>query len=240
MDKRTAARRAGLIEGNIADISVLDKKAFHILPANVQNERDLRAKFLRRPQMGKGLDLARVGVNRRFYDPLAVTGRQRRSDILPRSHPRVKGFQLLNNRVQRRAAVFFVSRIEKLAIFPDHRQLRRRRSGVESQIQRSLIRGEISLRHLRLIVAGVKRRILRLILEQDERRRPRFQRRLPLRFAHTIFQPTEVHDLAFAGERRPHSDEITAVPHRDNIVRREFQRFNKAFSKLRQKIERPP
>jgi hypothetical protein len=53
----------------------LHEEAFHILPADVEHEGDLRAELLRRAQVRERLDLAAVRVDAGFDDLLAIACR---------------------------------------------------------------------------------------------------------------------------------------------------------------------
>ena len=86
LDEGAAARRARLVQRDIADAAVLHEEAFHILTADVEHEADIGAEFLRRAQMGKGLNLAAVRVKRRLDNRLAVARRHRACDMRPRRH----------------------------------------------------------------------------------------------------------------------------------------------------------
>ncbi len=81
LDKGATAGGAGFIQRDIANTSVLDEEAFHVLTADIEYERHLRAEFLRRPQMRKRLDLAAIRMDGRLHDGLAIAGRHRAGDI---------------------------------------------------------------------------------------------------------------------------------------------------------------
>ncbi|MNV46877.1 hypothetical protein D3C71_1387230 [compost metagenome] len=75
LQERAAARRAGFIQHEAVDDASADFDAFHILPADIQDEIDLGHEFGGRLVMGDRLHLAAVGSKRRLDQPLAVSGR---------------------------------------------------------------------------------------------------------------------------------------------------------------------
>ena len=62
LDKATATRRAGLVEHDVLDYTVLDAQALHVLAANVQNKLDAGQERLGAAQVRNGLDLAGIGL----------------------------------------------------------------------------------------------------------------------------------------------------------------------------------
>ena len=75
LDERAAARRARLVERDVADAAIFDKEALHVLSADVEHERDLGAEFLCCAQVGKRLDLAAIRMDTGLHDGLAIARR---------------------------------------------------------------------------------------------------------------------------------------------------------------------
>ena len=63
LNERPAARGAGLVEHDVLNDPVLDPQALHVLAANVQDELHPGKHLLSAPQMGHGLNLARIRLN---------------------------------------------------------------------------------------------------------------------------------------------------------------------------------
>ena len=72
LDKAAAARRAGLVEHDVLDNSVLDAQALHVLAADVQDELDAGQERLGAAQVRNGLDLSGVGLECLDKQRLAV------------------------------------------------------------------------------------------------------------------------------------------------------------------------
>ncbi len=72
LDKAAAARRAGLVEHDVLDDTVLDAQALHVLAADVQDKLDAGQECLGAAQVRNGLDLAGIGLEGLDEQRLAV------------------------------------------------------------------------------------------------------------------------------------------------------------------------
>ena len=72
LDKAAAARRAGLVEHDVLDDTVLDAQALHVLAADVQDKLDAGQERLGAAQVRDGLDLAGIGLEGLDEQRLAV------------------------------------------------------------------------------------------------------------------------------------------------------------------------
>ena len=168
LDERAAARRARLVERDVADVAVLDEEAFHILAADVEHERDLGTELLRRAQVRERLDLAAVRVDAGLHDGLAVARRHAAGDVCLLRQCLVEVLQFLDDALERRAVVAAVSRVEELLIPADSGELRRRRAGIDADIDRPLVGGEIAARHLVAVVARLECLVVRRVRKECE------------------------------------------------------------------------
>ena len=110
-NKGTAACGTGFVQGNFADIAVVDQEAFHVLAADVQHAGDLGTELVGSPVVGKGLYLSRVCVKGSLYDLFPVTGGKAAGNIRCVGHGFVQARQFFNDDLQGRALVAAVIRI---------------------------------------------------------------------------------------------------------------------------------
>ena len=190
LDERAAARRARLVERDVADVAVLDEEAFHVLAADVEHERDLGAELLRRAQVRERLDLAAVRMDAGLYNGLAVARRHAAGDVCLLRQRLVEVLQFLDDALERRAG-----RVEELLIPADSGELRRRRAGVDADIDRPLVGGEIAARHLVAAMAHLERLVVRRIRKQREIRLARFAGSRLLRARDGLLKPRGINGL---------------------------------------------
>ena len=110
-DKGTAACRTGFVQGNFADVAVVDQEAFHVLAADVQHAGDLGTELVGSPVVGKGLYLSRVCVKGSLYDLFPVTGGKAAGNVRRVGHGFVQARQFFDDDLQGRALVAAVIRI---------------------------------------------------------------------------------------------------------------------------------
>ena len=195
LDERAAARRARLVERDVADVAVLDEEAFHILAADVEHERDLRAELLRRAQVRERLDLAAVRVDAGLHDGLAVARRHASGDVCFLRQRLIEALQFLDDALERRAVIAAVGRVEELLIPADSGELRRRRAGVDADIDRPLVGGEIAARHPVAVVARLERLVVRRVRKECEIRLARFAGSRLLRARDGLLEPRGINGL---------------------------------------------
>ena len=141
LDERAAARRTRLVERDVADAAVLHEEALHILSADVKDKGDLGAELLCRAQMGKGLHLAAVRVQCRLDNRLAVASRHRARNIGICGHNGIELPQCIDDRLQGGAMIAAVGRVEQLLVPANGDELRRRRSRIDANADRTAIVG---------------------------------------------------------------------------------------------------
>ena len=112
MNERAATRAASLVERDVSNRAVLDEKTFHVLPADVEHERNFGAKFLRGSQMSKRFDFGAVGVERGFDNRLAVACGEHARNFCGRRNFFVQVANLFDDNFQRRALVRAVIRVK--------------------------------------------------------------------------------------------------------------------------------
>ena len=239
LDERAAARRARLVERDVADAAVFDEEAFHVLPADVEHERDLRAELLRRAQVGERLDLAAVRMDAGLHNGLAITRRHAAGHMRLFRQYLVKVLQLRDDALEWRAVVAAIGRIQEFLVLADGRDLRRGRTRVDAEIDRPLVMLEITARHLVAVVARLERRIVRFVGEQREVRLARLAGRRFFRAADGIFETRSVDGLRLVRKRGAHRDEIVAVFEIDRMLLVEAERLDEALLELGQEMERP-
>ena len=195
LDERAAARRARLVERDVADAAVLDEEALHVLPADVEHKRDLGAEFLRGTQMRKRLDLAAVRMDAGLHNGLAITRRHAAGHMRLFRQYLVKVLQLRDDALEWRAVVAAIGRIQEFLVLADGRDLRRGRTRVDAEIDRPLVMLEITARHLVAVVARLECRIVRFIRKQREIRLARLAGRRFFRAADGIFKAGRIDGL---------------------------------------------
>ena len=100
-NKRTAARRAGFVQGNFADVAVADLEAFHVLPADVQHAGDFGAELVGGPVVGKGFHFPFVRVKGCLDDVFPVARGEAACDPGCFGHGFIQACQLFDDDLQR-------------------------------------------------------------------------------------------------------------------------------------------
>ena len=131
LQKRAAARRAGLVHDDVGHDAVFEPDGLHVLAADVEHEGRLRVVLDCGAGMGDGFHHVQVRMERVGEKRLAVT-RRRASEylelyagILVRARELLEGF---DGDVERFALVRRVERVDELPVFVDERELGRRRT----------------------------------------------------------------------------------------------------------------
>ena len=239
LDKGTTAGGTRFIERDIANAAILDEEALHILSADIEYECDLRAEFLCRPQMREGLDLAAVSMQSRLDNGLAISRRHRAGNMRAFRQSLIEFLDFLYHRLERRTMIAAIRGIEDFLILADSRNLRRRRTCIDTDINRSLVRRQITAFHLVLVMTCLETRIILTILKQSE---IGFARLLGRSFPgplDTLFKDGQVDDLRLIGKRCAHGHEIVAVIDIDNMFVVQFKRLDETFLEFWQEMKRP-
>ncbi len=239
LNKGTATSRAGLIEDNTTDISLVYIKALHILAANIQHKGYIRTKFLCRTKVGKGFYLTIIGMKCCLHNGLTIACGKYRSYVGIRIHGSVKLLQLLDNGLERGAMIAAIGCIKQFLIFANNSQLGGSRTGINAYINRTTISRKLSLWHLVLVMAGLKFLIGCLIFKQHKIC-------LPLLFSHSLIGFLNAFLDFFHGNRPcllrhgcTNSYKVIAVLNLYNMFLVQLQGFNKPLLQLRQEVERP-
>ena len=238
LDEGAAARRTRLVERDVADAAVLDEEALHVLSADVEHKAHLGAELLCSAQVGKGLHLTAVRMECRLDNRLAVACRHSTCDVTARWHHSIEVPQCLDDRAQRRALIAAVIGVKQFLVFSNGDELRRRRSCIDADPNRTAIGRKVTALHAITIVSLLECSIIRRILKEHEVRRARFRCRSCLRTCNTRLHLPHIGCLGIIGERRADRDEIIAVIHIDDVILVKFQRLDKASFQFREKVKR--
>ena len=238
LDKGTAAGGAGLVQGNLFDVAVMDLKAFHVLAADVQDTRDLGTKLPGSAVVGEGFHFAGIGVEGRLDDIFAIPRGQGTCHIGSLRHGPVEAAHFADDDIQGRALVAAVVRVEDFLVPADGNDFRRRGAGVDAQVDRAAVRGQLAPFHFIFGVAGQEFLIFLVIVEEGQPFVPR-NAVTALGLVQVLHQGGVVQDFRFLGERAADGDEVGAVGHFDDIFRLHFQRLDKPFLQFRQEGQGP-
>ena len=145
--------------------------------------------------MRERLDLAAVRMDAGLHDGLAVARRHAAGDVCLLRQRLVEVLQLLDDAFERRTVVAAVGRIEELLIAADGSELRRRRAGVDADIDRPLVGGEIAARHLVAVMARLECLVVRRVRKQREIRLARFAGSRLLRARDGLLKPRGINGL---------------------------------------------
>ena len=189
--------------------------------------------------MRERLDLAAIRMDAGLDDGLAVARRHAAGDVGAFRHGLVKVLELRDDALERRAVVAAVRRVEEFLVIADGRELRRRRSSVDADIDGPFVAREITARHLVTVMTRLKRSIIRLVLEQREIRLARLARSRDFGAMDAVFEPLRIDAFRLIRQRRAHGDEIIAARRVDRMLRIEAERLDEAFLELRQEMQRP-
>ena len=216
---------------------VADAQVLHILAADVKDKGDLGTELLRRTQMGKGLHLAAVCMECRLDNRLAVARRHCTRNIGICGHNSIELPQCIDDRLQGRAMIAAIGRVEQLLVPADGDELRRRRPRVDANIDCAVIICEFSAPHAVTIMACTEGGVVVRPIEQRDIRRVRLRCSSLLRTRNARFHLPHIGFLGIIRECRADRDEIIAVIHIDNVIRIELQCFDKAFFQFREKMQ---
>ena len=151
LDEATAAGRAALVEHDVLDHSVLHRHALHILPADIQDEIDLRVELACAAQMRHGLYLAAIRLDGLEQKGLAVAGRGGVPDVHERLALGIFGDALLELAehaacsAQHVAFVVGVKAIEHFAALADKGAFERGGAGIDAQVGLSAVIRQVGL-----------------------------------------------------------------------------------------------
>ena len=154
LDKAAAARRAGLVEHDVLDNTVLDAQALHILAADVQDELDAGQECLGAAQVRDGLNLAGVGLEGLDEQRLAVArgghvadGAAGRDVVVEIGHDDL-------GRAQDVTVVVAVPGVQQLAVLAHERGLHGGGAGVDADEHAAGVAVELALGDDLGVVAG--------------------------------------------------------------------------------------
>ena len=153
LDKRAAARGAGLVEHDVLDDATAHLEALHVLAANVENELDAWDEGLRAAQVGDGLDLARVRAQGLDEDALAVARGGHVANGATLGHGVVDAVHDVARSAQDVAVVVAVPGVEKLAVLAHHGALHGGGASVDANEDATAVAGQVTLGHDLLVVA---------------------------------------------------------------------------------------
>ena len=230
----TAARRAGFIEQDVFDMAVFDAAAFHVLAADIKEEVDVRAEVGRCLIVGNGFDFAQVEVQRFLEQGFAVAGDAGFGDEGLFRQAAVDFGDDVLGRCQRAAFIVLVVRIKDLHVFAEDDGLDGRRAGVDAQVARAAVGGDVRLRDRVLAVAGPKFVEFGLVVEQrfDAVRFGQGRFVDVLQLAHEVHEGNGLRIYAAQGGADGHVD--LSVFRGNNLFRRQMEGLGELFSKLGQ------
>ena len=168
LQKAAAAGGAGLVQEDVADGTILDLEALHVLPADINNEVHVRHKVLGSGKMRHRFHQTVITAESVLYQLLAVAGGGDACHLQPRVLL-VNLEQLLSDEGQRVAKVGLIVGVQNLALFIHHHQLDGGRTGVDADMHRPAVGTKShaghTVRHvpcvesLVLLLAGEQRRL---------------------------------------------------------------------------------
>ena len=156
LDKATATRRAGLVEHDVLDYTVLDAQALHVLAANVQNKLDAGQERLGAAQVRNGLDLAGVGLEGFDEQCLAIAGSGHVADGAAGGNVVVEIGHDDLGRAQDVAVVVAVPGVQQLTVLAHERGLHGGGAGVDADEHASGVAFELALGDDLCVVAGLE------------------------------------------------------------------------------------
>ena len=168
LQKAAAAGGTGFVQEDVADGTILDLEALHVLPADVNNEVHVRHKVLGSGKMRHRFHQTVITAESVLYQLLAVAGGGNTGHLQPRVLL-VDLEQLLPNQRQRVAKVGLIVGVQNLALFVHHHQLDGGRTGVDADMHRPAVGTKSHAGHtvghvpcvesLVLLLAGEQRRL---------------------------------------------------------------------------------
>ena len=168
LQKAAAAGGAGLVQEDVADGTILDLEALHVLPADINDEVHVRHKVLGSGKMRHRFHQTVITAESVLYQLLAVAGGGDAGHLQPRMLL-VNLEQLLPDERQRVAEVGLIVGVQDLALFVHHHQLDGGRTGVDADMHRPAVGTKSHAGHtmghvpcvesLVLLLAGEQRRL---------------------------------------------------------------------------------
>ena len=248
-DEAAAARRTRFVQHDVVDNAILHTQAFHVLPANVQDEFHARQHLLRTAQVRHRLYLAGIHPQRLEQQSLAVTCHRG----MPDAHARYACFridrqvvvQIRKRRLrapQHIAFVVGVMRPQKRAVLTDERRLERGRTGIDTQIRRARIGHEVAPAHAFRVVARLE--LLIIFLGGEQRIEPHDLRTLhvaqPAQALEHVGQALGTHGFACrARNGAPARHEQVGVFRNDAMLFVKLERFVEALAQFGKILQRP-
>ena len=165
LQKAAAAGGAGLVQEDVADGTILDLEALHVLTADVDDEVHIGQEVLGSGKVGHRLDKAAVAVEGIFDQLLTVAGRGHTGNLQPGVIPIQLEQRLLHKR-DRVAEVGAVAFKQNVGVVVNDDQLDGGRAGVDADMHGAAVCAEGQAGHGGLHVAGVERLVLLLIGEK--------------------------------------------------------------------------
>ena len=166
LDERAAAGRARLVERNVVNALVADLEAFDVLPADVDDEVNVRAEMARRAEVRDRLDQAEVHTEGVLDERLAVAGDCAGYDMYAVAAQLIELCQLLADDIRRVALVGLVVVEQDLVVLADQHQLGRGRAAVDAEIGVALVHGDVLGHHVVHAVAAFEFLVLLLAFKQ--------------------------------------------------------------------------
>lgn len=215
-------------------MTVFDAAAFHVLAADIEEEVDVRAEVGRCLIVGNGFDFAQVEVQRFFEQRFAVA---RDAGLGDEGRFRQAAVDFSDDFLgcrQGGAFVVLIVRIENLHVFAEDDGFNRRRAGVDAQVARAAVGGDVRLGDGMLAVAGPEFVELSLIVEQRFDAVRFGQRRFvdALQLAHEVHEGHGFRIYTAQGGTDGHVD--LGVFRGDDLFRRQVERLGELFPKLGQ------
>ena len=165
LQKAAAAGGARLVQEDVADGTVLDLEALHVLTADVDDEVHVRHEVFRRREVGHRLHEAEVAAECVLHQLFAVAGGGH-AGHLEAGVLFIELQQLLPDEGQRVAEVGLIVGVEDLTLLVHDHQLDGRRAGVDADVHRAALGAECHPGHAVGHMAGVESLILLLAGEQ--------------------------------------------------------------------------
>ena len=237
-DERPTARRAGLVEHDVLDDAVLDLEALHVLPADVEDEVHVGHEGLGAAEVGDGLDLAGVGLERLDEDALAVARGGHMTDGAALGEMVVDVVHDLARGAENVAVVVVVPGVEQLARLADHGGLHRGRARVDADEHAAVVAVEGALGHDLGVMAGLE--VLVVLLGGEERVQARDLGSLGVTEVVEAVDDLGEGDVAvrLAGEGGTRGDEEVGVFGDDAVLLVEVERLVEALAKRGEVLER--
>ena len=168
LQKAAAAGGTGLVQEDVADGTILDLEALHVLPADINDEIHVRHKVFGSGEMCHRFHQTVIAAESVFHQFLTVAGGGDACHLQPRVLF-VNLEQLLPDEGQRVAKVGLIVGVQNLALFVHHHQLDGGRTGIDADMHRPAVGTKSHAGHtmghvpcvesLVLLLAGEQRRL---------------------------------------------------------------------------------